>query len=99
MKKIVILMDRGATVTRGRVLTLEARYDDGGVLRLGMDTAFLGQLEISQEAHGDLMPVDQIRSFLTSVVLPQLDLFSRQLETEAIEEDEVALETEAGPAP
>lgn len=99
MKKIVIVMDKSASVTRGRVLTLEARYDDGGVLRLGMETAFLGQLEISQEAHSDLMPVDQIRSFLTSVVLPQLDLFSRQLETEAIEEDEVALETEVGPAP
>jgi len=99
MKKIVILMDKSATVTRGRVLTLEARYDDGGVLRLGMETAFLGQLEISQEAHGDLMPEHQIRAFLTSVVLPQLDLHSRQLETEAIEEDEVALETEAGPAP
>ena len=99
MKKIVIIMGRSASVTRGRVLTLEARYDDSSVLRLGLDTAFLGQLEISQQAHGDLMPVDQIRGFLNSVVLPQLDLHSRQLETEAIEEDEVALETEAGPAP
>ena len=99
MKKIVILMDRSASVTRGRVLTIEARYDDSSVLRLGLDTAFLGQLEISQEAHGDLMPEHQIRAFLTSVVLPQLDLFSRQLETQAIEEDEVALETEAVPAP
>ncbi len=70
-----------------------------GVLRLGMDTAFLGQLEISQEAHGDLMPEHQIRAFLTSVVLPQLDLFSRQIETEVIEEEEVALEAEVGPAP
>jgi len=99
MKKIVIVMDRGATVTRGRVLTLEAKYDDGNVLRLGMDTAFLGQLEISREAHGDLMASGQIWGFLNSVVLPQLELFARQLETEAIEEDEVALETEAGPAP
>jgi len=104
MKKIVIVMDRGicdssVIVATGRVITLEARYDDGEVLRGGEDTAFLGRLEISQKSHGDLMPVDQIRGFITSVVLPQLDLFSRQLETEAIEEEEVALETEVGPAP
>jgi len=45
------------------------------------------------------MPVDQIKGFLTSVVLPQLDLFSRQIETKAIEDEEAALEIEVGPAP
>jgi hypothetical protein len=90
MKKIVIVMDRGV---------IDARYDDGTVLRQGEDTAFLGRLEINNKAHGDLMPSDQIRGFLVSVVLPQLDLFSRQLETEVIEEEEAALEIEAGPAP
>ncbi len=104
MKKIVIYMDRGirdssVIVATGRVITLEARYDDGEVLRGGEDTAFLGRLQISQKAHGDLIPVDQIRGFITSVVLPQLDLFSRQLETEAIEEEEAALDkTKVGPA-
>ena len=99
MKKIVIVMDRMATVTRGRVLTLEAKYDDGGVLRLGMDTAFLGQLEISRQANGDLMTSEQMWGFLNSVVLPQLELFARQIENEVIEEEEVALEAEVGPAP
>ena len=90
MRKIVIVMDRGV---------IDARYDDGTVLRQGEDTAFLGRLEINLKAHGDLMPEHQIRGFLNSVVLPQLDLFSRQIETEVIEEEEVALETEVGPAP
>jgi hypothetical protein len=90
MKKIVIVMDRGV---------IDARYDDGTVLRQGEDTAFLGRLEINMKAHGDLMPDNQIRGFLNTVVLPQLDLFSRQIETEVIEEEEVALEAEVGPAP
>ncbi len=86
MKKIEIVMDRGV---------IDARYDKGTV----GSNAFLGRLEINMKAHGNLMPVDQIKGFLTSVVLPQLDLFSREIETEVIEEEEVALETEAGPAP
>jgi hypothetical protein len=86
MKKIEISMDRGV---------IEASTDKGTV----GSYAFLGRLEINMKAHGDLMPEHQIRAFLTSVVLPQLDLFSRQLETEAIEEEEIALETKAGPAP
>jgi len=90
MKKIEIVMGQGV---------IEARYDDGDVLRKGEDTAFLGRLEINSEAHSNLMPVDQIKGFLTSVVLPQLDLFSRQIETKAIEDEEVALEAEVGPAP
>ena len=90
MKKIVIVMDRGV---------IDARYDDGDVLRGGEDTAFLGRLEINQEAHSNYMPADQISGFLDSVVLPQLNLFSRQIETEAIEEEEAALETKVGPAP
>jgi hypothetical protein len=96
MKKIEITLEASPS---GRRLILMARYDDGSVLRAGRETAFLGKLEINRDAHGDLMPEHQIRSFLTSVVLPQLDLFSRQIETELIEEEEVALETEAGPAP
>jgi len=90
MKKIEIIMDRGV---------IEARYDDGDVLRGGDDTAFLGRLEINMKAHGDLMHSEQIWGFLNSVVLPQLETFSRQIETEVIEEEEVALETEVGPAP
>ena len=86
MKKIEITMDRGV---------IEARSDQGTV----GSNAFLGRLEINMKAHGNLMPEHQIRSFLTSVVLPQLDLFSRQIETEVIEEEEVALEAEVGPAP
>jgi len=90
MKKIVIVMDRGV---------IDARYDDGTVLRQGEDTAFLGRLEINMKAHGDLMHSEQIWGFLNSVVLPQLETFSREIETEIIEEEEVALETEVGPAP
>ncbi len=90
MKKIVIVMDRGV---------IDARYDDGTVLRQGEDTAFLGRLEINLKAHGDLMHSEQIWGFLNSVVLPQLETFSREIETEIIEEEEVALETEVGPAP
>ena len=90
MKKIEIVMGQGV---------IEARFDDGDVLRQGADTAFLGRLEINSEAHSNLMPVDQIKGFLTSVVLPQLDLFSRQIETKAIEDEEIALEAEVGPAP
>ena len=88
MRKIVIVMDRGL---------IDARYDDGEVLRQGEDTAFLGRLEINLKAHGDLMPSEQIWGFLNSVVLPQLEVFSRQIETEVIEEDEIALETKVGP--
>jgi len=90
MKKIVIVMEKGV---------IDARYDDDDVLRKGFDTAFLGRLEINMKAHGNLMPADQIKGFLTSVVLPQLDLFSRQIESEVIEEEDIALETKAGPAP
>jgi len=90
MKKIEIVMGQGV---------IEARFDDGDVLRQGQATAFLGRLEINSEAHSNLMPEHQIRGFLNSVVLPQLDLFSRQIETKAIEDEEVALEAEVGPAP
>jgi len=90
MKKIEIVMGQGA---------IEARYDDGDVLRQGKATAFLGRLEINSEAHSNYMPADQIRGFLDSVVLPQLNLFSRQIETKAIEDEEAALEIEVGPAP
>ncbi len=90
MKKIEIIMDKGV---------IEASYDDGEVLRRGDGTAFLGKLVINQEAHSNYMPADQIAGFLDSVVLPQLNLFSRQIETEAIEEEEAALEIEVGPAP
>ncbi len=90
MKKIEIIMDKGV---------IEASYDDGEVLRGGNNTAFLGKLVINQEAHSNYMPADQIAGFLDSVVLPQLNLFSRQIETEAIEEEEALLEAEVGPAP
>ncbi len=90
MKKIDIIMDK---------VVIEASYDDGEVLRRGDGTAFLGKLVINQEAHSNYMPADQIAGFLDSVVLPQLNLFSRQIETEAIEEEEAALEIEVGPAP
>ncbi len=96
MKKIEIIMD---ITPSGRILTLEARYDDGAVLRGGENAAFLGKLEIDKETHSNYMPGDQIAGFLDSVVLPQLNLFSRQIETELIEEEEIALETEVGPAP
>lgn len=97
MKKIEITLVRG--VAPAHSLILEANYDDGEVLRGGNTAAFLGRLEIDQEAHGKYMPADQIRGFLDSVVLPQLNLFSRQIETELIEEEEAALETKVGPAP
>lgn len=96
MKKIEITLAASAS---GRVLTLESRYDDGEVLRAGRETAFLGKLEINMEAHGKLMHSEQIWGFLNSVVLPQLETFSREIETELIEEEEVALEAEVGPAP
>jgi len=56
MKKIEIVMGQGV---------IEARFDDGDVLRQGKDTAFLGRLEINSEAHSNLMPADQIKGFLT----------------------------------
>lgn len=87
MKKIVITMDRGV---------IEARYDDGDVLRGGDDTAFLGKLAIDMQAHSNYMPADQIAAFLDSVVLPQLNLFSRQIENEVIEEEEAMLPNPTG---
>jgi len=60
---------------------------------------FLGKLEINTESHSNFMPANQIENFLDSVVLPQLDLYSREIETEAIEKEEIALETQVGPAP
>jgi len=46
---------------------------------------FLGRLEINPEEHSDYMRSEQIEGFLMSVVLPQLNGFSREIETEAIE--------------
>lgn len=90
MKKIVITMELGK---------LEARYDDGEVLRGGDDTAFLGRLEVDPGTISNYMRSEQISGFLDSVVWPQLNSFAREIETEQNEKEEAEIEASSGEAP
>lgn len=72
MKKIVIEMEKGK---------IEARYDDGEVLRQGKETAFLGRFEIDENS----MSKGGIGSFLDLVVVPRLEKFADEIRRETDE--------------
>lgn len=89
MKQIIITMELGE---------IEAKAVWGGETE-HPDISFLGRLQIDPDIHSNYMTAEQISGFLDSVVWPRLNGMSRELETEAIEKEEVRLETESGEAP
>lgn len=89
MKQIIITMELGE---------IEAKAVWGGETE-HPDISFLGRLQIDPDVHGNFMTAEQISGFLDSVVWPRLQAFSREIETEQNEKEEVRLETESGEAP
>jgi hypothetical protein len=80
MKQITISMELGK-------ISATAVWDEGELV------VELGSLQIDPVTHSNYMTAEHISGFLDSVVWPRLNGMSRELETEAIEDEDAKNES------